>query len=79
MANIFILLCIIFIRRFKFNVNINLDIKKMKNRTVLLIWAVLCYSASIADKEKTVLCHFLSAPRLMKKVAERIFIAPPKL
>lgn len=47
--------------------------------TVLLIWAVLCYSASIADKEKTVLCHFLSAPRLMKKVAERIFIAPPKL
>ncbi len=36
-------------------------------------------SAGIADKEKTVLCHFLSAPRLMKKVAERIFIAPPKL
>ena len=36
----------------------------------------LCYSASISDKEKTVLCHFLSAPRLMKKVAERIFIAP---
>lgn len=50
-----------------------------ESRTVLLIWAVLCYSASIADKEKTVLCHFLSAPRLMKKVAERIFIAPPKL
>lgn len=48
-----------------------------ESRTVLLIWAVLCYSASIADKEKTVLCHFLSAPRLMKKVAERIFIAPP--
>lgn len=42
-----------------------------------LLGAVLCYSASIADKEKTVLCHFLSAPRLMKKVAERIFIAPP--
>ena len=33
--------------------------------------------SSIADKKKTVLCHFLSAPRLMKKVAERIFIAPP--
>lgn len=30
MANIFILLCIIFIRRFKFNVNINLDIKNEK-------------------------------------------------
>ena len=29
-----------------------------------MIWAVLCYSESIADKEKTVLCHFLSAPRL---------------
>ena len=28
-------------------------------------------------RKKTVLCHFLSAPRLMKKVAERIFIAPP--
>ena len=28
--------------------------------------------------EQMVLCHFLSAPRLMKKVAERIFIAPPK-
>ena len=27
--------------------------------------------------EQMVLCHFLSAPRLMKKVAERIFIAPP--
>ena len=50
---------------------------KEKKKTILLIWAVLCYSASIADKEKTVLCHFLSAPRLMKKVAERIFIAPP--
>lgn len=24
-----------------------------------LLGAVLCYSASIADKEKTVLCHFL--------------------
>ena len=64
-----------------------------------MIGAVLCFFASIADKEKTVsfdkigctsaieasfialglhyFCHFLSAPRLMKKVAERIFIAPP--
>ena len=52
-------------------------IRFYKNRTVLLIGGCPLFFASIADKEKTVLCHFLSAPRLMKKVAERIFIAPP--
>lgn len=42
-----------------------------------LLGAVLCSLQASQIRKRRFLCHFLSAPRLMKKVAELIFIAPP--